>query len=273
MLRTVRKIIGGDNDVKSVVQKYNKDLSSITNKIHDYEASLKGVDTKRKRVSSAVTYYYLTILTVVVAYVYVKSSTAAAVLSVIIGLLVLIGIRLVIKRVYQMLSNKYESRIAALRSLHQEKMEELKQKTNFYYTNSLIQRFSSGESGSDDLVLLIDDEVKSKQEQLEKLKAELDRLREDEQLKSQSEDVEAREKWFDKALGLLAGGDDVKNLQSSISLIVCPQCKESRGCYSAVGVPFTYICTNCGYKQDNSTNNSKEPQETDSLTTTETSTN
>lgn len=54
MLRTVRKIIGGDNDVKSVVQKYNKDLSSITNKIHDYEASLKGVDTKRKRVSSAV---------------------------------------------------------------------------------------------------------------------------------------------------------------------------------------------------------------------------
>lgn len=172
-----------------------------------------------------------------------------------------------------MLSNKYESRIAALRSLHQEKMEELKQKTNFYYTNSLIQRFSSGESGSDDLMLLIDDEVKSKQEQLEKLKAELDRLREDEQLKSQSEDVEAREKWFDKALGLLAGGDDVKNLQSSISLIVCPQCKESRGCYSAVGVPFTYICTNCGYKQDNSANNSKEPQETDSLTTTETSTN
>ncbi|CDO92204.1 unnamed protein product [Kluyveromyces dobzhanskii CBS 2104] len=254
MFSAVRKIIsGGDNrnDVKKLVQRYNKDLSLITNKIHDYETKSRGIEEKAKKVRAATTYYYLTLLMCIIAYVYLKYRPASAVLSTIIGLALLICLRIAITRFYMLLSKKYESRLSALRSLHQDKMEELKQKTNFYYTNSLIQRFSSGESGSDDMMLLMDDEVKMKHEQLEKLKLELDQLRKDETPKKQ--DFEAREKWFDKALGLLAGGDDLKSLQPSMSLISCSQCKKSFGCYSVVGVPFRYVCPNCGFKASTDT--------------------
>ena len=257
MLSAVRKIVSGDNDVKKLVQRYNKDLSSITNKIHDYETKLKGIEDRAKSLRATVTYYYLTLLVCIIAYVYLKYSSSRAILCSIVALALLICIRLAITRFYLMLNKKYESRLSALISLHQEKMEELKQKTNFYHTNSLIQRYSSGESGSDDLMLLMDDEVKAKHEQLEKLKTELEQLRTNEKQKTQ--DVEAREKWFDKALGILAGGDDIKTLQPSISLIVCSQCKMSFGCYSVAGVPFQYVCSNCGSKLATKPSNTAAP--------------
>lgn len=246
MLSLVRKIIGSDRDDKKIIKQYTKDLSSITTKIHEYEQKLKGTETKLQHTKTTVTYYYLSALLCGSAVVYLRKSPRHAISIAIAGLAVLILIRITLTHLFLLLSRSYEEKLNKLRSSHQEKMEELKERTNFYYTNSLIQRFSSGENGSDDLMLLMDDEVKKKHEQLENLRSELDQLRASE--KEENPNDEAREKWFDKVFGLLSGSDETNSLQQSLSLIRCPECNESFGCYSVVGVAFEYICPKCSHK-------------------------
>lgn len=263
MLTAFRTLFGRERDDKKLIKRYTKDLTSLTGKIHEFENRLKGNEENLKTYQAFISYYFSGALAITAALIYYRYSLKFALLSIFVGFQLILVTRILLNKWFEFLSRRYGNNLNKLKSLHQEKMEELKDKTNFYYTSSLIQRFSSGDTGSDDLMLLMDDEVKSKREQLEKLKDELEALRSKEDTEKQ-DDAEARDKWFDKVVGLLSGGDESSTLQKSLTLIVCPQCKQSHGCYGVRGVPYQYICPNCKFEiKSNKTADVSEGQNVD----------
>lgn len=238
-------------DKRTVVQRYTQDLSQITSDIHILEKNLQRGQLTNDSIQSSLSKYGIAIIVLILSYLYVNPTkwfsnwTQSIRLSVVcvIGIVVLI----LIKWISSYLHGKYQSyqykKLNKLKGIHQKKLNELKKETNFHETNSIIQRFSSGEDQSEDAMILIDDELKDKYVELTNLKKELEMLKQKDDNKKLNRDE--KDVWFDKVIGVLAGGNDLDNLPKPI---ICPNCQKHSGVYRILGKPILYICPYCQFK-------------------------
>ncbi|AMD22103.1 HGL237Wp [Eremothecium sinecaudum] len=235
---------------EQVISKYTKNLASITSRIHDLEVRLKNNDSLYDAWNKRLNFYGISFLVLVVTVVHAKEKNMALTMMAIVGSILLI---LGLKKMFAALIDYRRSRISGkldiARAAHQETLEELKKETNFYSTNSLIQRFSSGESQSEDALLLMDEELSSKYKELNNLKNELAQLKEQANGMVTSDTQEVTDKWFDKVLGVLSGGDVPSSL--SIVPIKCQKCGYHAGCYISPNWAWKYVCPMCAFYQEN----------------------
>ncbi|CAB4254418.1 similar to Saccharomyces cerevisiae YHR192W Putative protein of unknown function [Maudiozyma barnettii] len=236
-------------DKRTVVQRYTQDLSQITGEIHALEKSLQRGQDTINRIQSRLTTYGLMGSGAVMAYVYMErmfpywSNFVSLIATFIACVAVLMSLKWLASLIYGKYQTYQQRKLNKLKAIHQKKLNELKKETNFHETNSIIQRFSSGEDQSDDAMILIDDELKEKYSELQNLKNELEALKHNENqtgLNKEEKDV-----WFDKVIGVLAGGNDLDKLPKPI---VCPNCQKHSGAYRILGKPLLFICPYCQYK-------------------------
>lgn len=240
MLSTLRNWTHGTK--KTLVQKYTDDLSHITSQIHELDGKLKRSQVSMDDLQSQLTYYGSGLIISVFAFLYWKYNGNWFI--VITGFVISIFFTALSKwsayKVYQWIRERQSRKLGKLRAIHQEKLEKLKEETNYHATNSIIQRFSQGEDQSEDAMQLMDEELKSKYEELNNLKDELAQFRQNDSLKDKQE----RDKWFDKVINALAGGDNVNGVPRPI---VCNNCKRQSGAYHLGNRPLQYICPFCAW--------------------------
>nr|CAO98814.1 hypothetical protein [Nakaseomyces delphensis] len=226
---------------KSLVQRYTADLSQITQQIHELDQSIKNRQASVGKLQGQITYMGITFIMVLVAYVHLEyHNTIISSGCAICSLVILILFKWLVYRLYAKYHQYKLKRLAYLRGVHQKKLDKLKEETNFNATHSIIQRFSSGETQSEDAMILMDEEMSKKYNELNELQKQLTELRQNE---SKLKDPKERDVWFDKVLGVLSGGDEMAPRP-----IICPQCNEHTGAYRLANRPLRYVCPNCSFK-------------------------
>lgn len=240
MFSTIRGWTSGSK--KTLVQRYTDDLSQITTQIHELDGKLNRSQKTMDKLQSYLTYYGVAYLICVLAYLYwtTKGKWVLLAVGMIVCVLLLGLIKYSAYRTYLWFRSRQSRKLGKLRALHQKKLEKLKEETNYHATNSIIQRFSQGEDHSEDALLLMDEELKNKYKELSNLKEELAQFRQDDRLKDKKE----RDKWFDKVINAVAGGDSVSGM---FLPIVCPKCKGQTGLYHLGNRAFKYVCPLCGW--------------------------
>lgn len=247
----------GSGSKRTLVQRYTDELSQITAQIHELDRKLKKRQVTMDNLQSHLTYYGSGITASVFAYLYWKCEGSWLMPSMgVIGCIVLLTvIKYGAYRVDQWVRDRQSIKLGKLRALHQKKLERLKEETNYHATNSIIQRFSQGEDQSEDAMVLMDEELKNKYKELHNLKDELAHFRQDDRLKDKHE----RDKWFDKVINAVAGGDTVNGM---FLPVVCPKCKGQTGLYHLGNRSFKYVCPFCGWTIDNTQQESKQHEDT-----------
>lgn len=245
MLRTVKGIFQRQSQ-ETLIKQYTQDLATITSKIHQLDQLLKRKDATKARWHRRCNLHGTSALALVNAIFYVQLEDKHFILiSIIVSIVMFILLKWTLNRWFEFSTQRTVSRLTRLRAQHQEKLEALKQKTHFYSTNSLIQRFSSGEHQAEDAMTLMDEEMKTKYEELGALQKELESFQKHEN----TEDSQAqREKWFDKVLDVISGGD--LKLESQVKPTVCGSCGKHTGSYSIAGTRLQYVCPLCGWRYD-----------------------
>ncbi|GMM54661.1 Lnp1 protein [Maudiozyma humilis] len=236
-------------DRRTVVQRYTQDLSQITGEIHSLEKKLTRSQATAGRIQSQLTTYGLALTALAAAYVYASdflpgltriNAVAVAFLA---SVVLLIVVKWTAAQVYGRFERYQQRKLSKLKAVHQKKLNELKKETNFHETSSIIQRFSSGDDQSDDALILIDDELKDKYTELQKLKSELEVVKQKNDKSGLGKDE--KDVWFDRVIGVLAGGNDLENLPHPV---VCPNCKKHAGAYRIAGKPLLYVCPYCEFR-------------------------
>ncbi|EDO18801.1 hypothetical protein Kpol_1028p77 [Vanderwaltozyma polyspora DSM 70294] len=237
MFSTIRRWASG-SDSESLVERYTKDLSQITSKIHDLELTMKKNQANLDYWQHELTYYGsgFTMLVFAYCYWYFKDQKLLIIISVLASIIVVIFAKWSLIKLNSIVRNRRNKQLSVLRGLHQEKLEKLKEDTNFNATNSIIQRFSSGENQSEDMVLLLNEEINDKYKELNEVKEELISLKKNDAIMN---DKEERDKWFDRIIGIVAGGNEVTKP------IVCPKCSKHFGLFR-MDRPIKYKCPECG---------------------------
>lgn len=125
-------------------------LSNLSAKIQTNESALSAVRLKSRRVKGLFTLYagfayvlYLVVLILLVGWRRWKASSALGVI-VIPGCIA--GVRYIVKWVYDRRINGLEAHLEVLKLEQKEKIEQLKTKTNFYSTQSLLERYGGPQS-------------------------------------------------------------------------------------------------------------------------------
>ena len=263
MFRLLSSLIPGTGSKKSLAQKYTEDLSEITLQINALDKALKSNESSLRNLQSNLTYYgiSLSILVVAICAVFRVPSTKSIPLCILASgvpcIVLLILVKLLTNTLYSRYNQRQYKKLGKLRAAHQKKLDKLKEETHYNETNSIIQRFSSGDDQSQDALLLLDEELSEKYKELNNLKLELEELKKQSlrgsrasngNNNSEGDDGDgedgAREAWFDKVIGLLAGGNEITHLPR---LIVCPRCRRHAGCYRMIGQPINYSCPFCSF--------------------------
>ncbi|AQZ15669.1 LNP1 (YHR192W) [Zygosaccharomyces parabailii] len=225
---------------KTLVERYTEELTSITSQIHRLDQKLKSSQQASDKLQWQLGFYGAIIALSVSVYVhfyyasvwlYPLASAGATFVFVVLT-------KGVASRVDQWTRERQARQLDSLRALHQQTLNKLKEETNFHATNSVIQRFSQGEEQSDDAMLLMDEEIGKKYQELKDLQEELNQFRR----AGNSKDKQERDKWFDKVLNVLSGGDIPRP-------IICQKCKKQSGAYRVGTGPLIYICPLCGWRE------------------------
>ncbi|GAV52361.1 hypothetical protein ZYGR_0AG03520 [Zygosaccharomyces rouxii] len=225
---------------KTLVERYTEELTNITSQIHQLDRKLKSSQEASDNLQSQLTYYGLATSVLVLSYMHwiYRCFLPYSILSAITTLALTGLIKSLASRASQWQRERQSRKLSRLRASHQQKLNKLKEETNFHATNSVIQRFSQGEDQTDDAMLLMDEEIGKKYQELKKLQDELNQFRKT----GSSKDKQERDKWFDKVLNVLAGGDIPRP-------IVCTQCHKHSGAYCVGDAPLAYICPLCGWRE------------------------
>ncbi|CCE65386.1 hypothetical protein TPHA_0L00300 [Tetrapisispora phaffii CBS 4417] len=242
MLGLFKRVFGRREDT-SLVDRYTKELTEITGSIHALEAKSSDNEARVKHLQRQLTFYGVAFCVLRVSYVMVNSGVhtlydRTVLLNVVVCMLGVVCAKLGLGRVDEYVRHRRIVRIDELRSQHAARLEAFKKDTDFNLTSSIIKRFSSGANESDDIVLLLDDEIRGKYEELDDLKTELIALEKNDKLK----DAKERDKWFDKIINSLAGDSDLGHRYAAIQ---CGKCQQFTGCYRLAGGPLHYKCANC----------------------------
>lgn len=130
---------------------------------------------------------------------------------------------------------KYRTnKLSKLHSQYDNTLNQFKEDTKFNESISMLQRFNGGV----DQIELVNEELKGKYEELDKLRLEIDKL------KNKGGDYydnsnSNNKVWLDKIVGLMSGGNDI------LVKVLCPKCKKFNGLYRYVNEPIGYKCVDC----------------------------
>lgn len=203
------------------IEQYRDQLSRLSLEIHKTDERLKymhGLHGFRVILNRHV----LGVLVALAAYCY-KYGVGYNYMGVLVGVLVLV--QLCWYKIVKMYSEHLLRKLNQLQDLHERTVEQLKTDTNFQETSALLQRFQQG----DDALLVIDNEIKAREEQLSQLKQEI----------AQCATKEEKDQWFDKLIGVMAGGNDL------LIKCKCTECGSFKGLYRYVNEPIQYQCFQC----------------------------
>ncbi|CAI4064152.1 hypothetical protein SKDZ_08G2370 [Saccharomyces kudriavzevii ZP591] len=244
--------IRGTRNDKDFVTKYTADLSQITSRIHQLDVALKKSQSILNQWQSNLTFYGVAFTVLTLSYTYWKHHGywPYLVISAVLCLGSLILIKWALTKLYAFYNNNRLRKLGKLRAVHQKKLEKLKEETHYNATSSIIQRFSSGEDQNDDAVVLLDDELNAKYQELNSLKSELEKFKKESHVKGLKK--EESDAWFDKIIGVLAGGNELNstNSLSPFRKIVCPQCHWKSDCYRLANKPILFVCPQCNHRTD-----------------------
>ncbi|CAI5058446.1 BEM_collapsed_G0026600.mRNA.1.CDS.1 [Saccharomyces cerevisiae] len=252
MFSALGKWVRGSRNDKDFVTKYTADLSQITSQIHHLDVALKKSQSILSQWQSNLTFYGIAFTVLALSYTYWEYHGYRPYL--VVTALLCIGSLILFKwaltKLYAFYNNNRLRKLAKLRAIHQKKLEKLKEETHYNATSSIIQRFSSGEDQNDDAMVLLDDELNAKYQELNNLKTELEKFKKESHVKGlKKEDSDA---WFDKIISVLAGGNELDSTSSlsPFKKIICPQCHWKSNCYRLASKPIIFICPHCNHKID-----------------------
>ncbi|CAL9736919.1 endoplasmic reticulum junction formation protein lunapark [Monosporozyma servazzii] len=205
---------------KNLVVEYTKDLNALSIDIKTLESRLS---SKRPYIF----WFHLYILPLVLSgvYYFYGLNNYIVFVSVLMGYIV---INYCIWKFGLWQRQYYTRKISKLRSQYDDKLNKFKQETQFNEANSMLQRFSGGT----DQVEVVNEELEGKYTELNKLKFQIDKLK----------DQDDKNAWFDKVVGIVAGGNDL------LVKVVCPQCHKSTGLYRYINEPVDFKCIECGFE-------------------------
>lgn len=214
----------GNGRDKDLVVEYTKDLNALSIQIKSFEKKLNG-----KRSYFWYFHIYVLPLCLSVVYYYCRhyDDTRECLVS---WVGFIIGYILIIYLIWKLKiweRQYYTRRISTLRSQYDKKLNEFKSKSQFNEASSMLQRFGGGT----DVVESVNEELEGKYDELNKLKLQIDKLK----------NQEDKNAWFDKVVGVIAGGDDL------LVKLICPKCHQHRGLYRYVNEPIRYKCIECGF--------------------------
>ncbi|CAI4052178.1 hypothetical protein N7582_005385 [Saccharomyces uvarum] len=252
MFSAVGNWIRGSHKDKDFVTKYTADLSQITSRIHQLDTALKKSQTILGQWQSNLTFYGAAFTALALSYTYweYRGYWPYLVVTLFLCLSSLILVKWTLTKLYALYNNNRLRKLSKLRAVHQKKLEKLKEETHYNATSSIIQRFSSGDDQNDDAMVFLDDELNAKYQELNNLKTELEKFKKQSHVEGlKKEDSDA---WFDKIIGLIAGGNELSstNSLSPFKKIVCPECHWKSSCYRLGDRPILFVCPQCNHRVD-----------------------
>lgn len=239
-------------------QAFEKELSQISSKIATNERNLNKFTNNVNRTKKFILRNGLLIYLSGVAYMLLNMRfdfsrldlTKEIIFIVAFPVLLLLINRVVLVKLFNFRKNKYELELESLKLKHEEKIEELKQKTNFQSTRSLLERFSDGHD--------INEEIELKKKELE----ELNRLSaamaaDQEKGKGQQGSTNKKKNVLDFMVNSFIGSDDELSSGHRFALI-CQNCHNHNGLAPPGKVSIKYRCPVCGFFNDDCQPGEKE---------------
>jgi hypothetical protein len=232
---------------------FEKELSEISKKVLEREQRQINHTIQYKRVSSKFTLYSVTTYLVFIAYAVVARCTGLYTVTAVVGLPALIYlVRKIISLWFNKLISNNSEYIESLKTQQRQKIEDLKERTNFYKTKALLDRFDS-ESQQHELEL--EQQVQRERElqelheaqQAQKLQQQLQTQFQQQTLIQPHNQPQFQPTWFDRLLDkIIVSGDDSNNRYA----LICANCKSHNGLAGLGELPeqVIYICPHCGYK-------------------------
>lgn len=222
------------NIILSYTEELNKlsiQIKSIEKKLNDRRPYIRYFHLYGLPLLLSLTYYYIH------KYVYRSTEYSQGNLScwtiyIIITVIIYCVIIYILLKLISWERKYYTDKLSKLRSQYDDTLNQFKEDTQFNESISMLQRFNGGI----DQMELVNEELKGKYEELNKLRLEIDKLKH----KSGSSDNGDNTLWLDKIVGLMSGGDDI------LVKVLCPKCKKFNGLYRYVNEPIEYRCIDCG---------------------------
>ncbi|ANZ76035.1 BA75_02397T0 [Komagataella pastoris] len=221
--------------------KFERELKAISTKILKNER--KSIRYKRqfKQWRASILFYISILYTVLVAYEVIFVSHGRQMYIHLVG--IPIGVLLcdlLYKKIFNIMMKRIEANLVDLRTQHQEKIENLKDLSNFNETTSLLKRFTDGE----DLEALEKEQAEAARKQQEYFKL----LETPPPVLSGAATSSLRpSSVFEPIMKLLLGEDEMS--PNNRYALICTLCHQNNGLAPPGEVPkeVKYICIHCGY--------------------------
>ncbi|KAH3671890.1 hypothetical protein OGAPHI_000076 [Ogataea philodendri] len=200
--------------------KFEKHLKDLSRKILSKEKALDRYQKNKSHYKKASLLYLVGLYLSYVSYLYFSTDKLGRQhwVHVLASPLAIVLVNVAIERFYSYLIAKTSRQLESLREQHQDKISELKEKTNFDKTNELLNRFSNGE----DLK-----ELESEAQEINKRKQEYLQLIKDGKapsLESASKDTKT---FYDQFFNLLLGSDELG--PDMRYALICKSCFQHNG--------------------------------------------
>ncbi|KAG7858730.1 hypothetical protein KL939_002852 [Ogataea angusta] len=219
--------------------KFEKSLKTLSNKILSKEKALHRYRNNKAHYRRAAVLYLFAIYSSYAFYLYLRAERLSRGQWAHIALppAVIVLVYIAIGRFYNYLITSTERKLETLREQHQEKIAELKEKTNFDKTHELLSRFSNGE----DLK-----ELETQAQEINRQKQEYLQLIKDGKAPSLDSASKDTKTFYDQFFSLLLGSDELG--PDMRYALICRSCLQHNG-LAPKGVEAAqvkYVCPKCG---------------------------
>lgn len=229
---------------------FEKELANISSKISKNQRSIGSFKYQERQSKSFMIIYGSLSYLFILLYFLVKNGLQLNLyhqkeIALIIGtpILLILATKTIIFYYAKRIS-RLESHIEHLKSQHESKIEELKNKTNFQSTQALLNRFTDG----NDLNAQLDEELLAKQQQLEEIKKlSLEGNNEAQRFNAYSQaGSSGKRHWYDSIIDTVVGADELS--PNNRFALICINCSSHNGLAPPGMKPeyVKYICPRCG---------------------------
>lgn len=229
---------------------FEKELANISSKISKNQRSIGSFKYQERQSKSFIIIYGSLSYLFILLYFLIKNGLQLNLyhqkeIALIIGtpILLILATKTIIFYYAKRIS-RLESHIEHLKSQHESKIEELKNKTNFQSTQALLNRFTDG----NDLNAQLDEELLAKQQQLEEIKKlSLEGNNEAQRFNAYSQaGSSAKRHWYDSIIDTVVGADELS--PNNRFALICINCSSHNGLAPPGMKPeyVKYICPRCG---------------------------
>ncbi len=229
---------------------FEKELANISSKISKNQRSIGSFKYQERQSKSFIIIYGSLSYLFILLYFLIKNGLQLNLyhqkeIALIIGtpILLILATKTIILYYAKRIS-RLESHIEHLKSQHESKIEELKNKTNFQSTQALLNRFTDG----NDLNAQLDEELLAKQQQLEEIKKlSLEGNNEAQRFNAYSQaGSSGKRHWYDSIIDTVVGADELS--PNNRFALICINCSSHNGLAPPGMKPeyVKYICPRCG---------------------------